>query len=160
MKDFIKKYAIGFILGAIIFGPLSYVTAATIAARNITYNGANTNASLTNAQDAIEELYNRSEPITINFQMYCDTCNCSGYSFSSKTVNVGFTFNSIPTPQYDSWECGNCMSRRRLDFNGWYSEQNGGGIKLTETTIITPNFPRTFYAYYNTTGISSGACEG
>ena len=61
MKDFFKKYVLGFVLGALIFGPLSYVTATTIAARNITYNGANTNSSLTDVQAAIEQLYNMSE---------------------------------------------------------------------------------------------------
>ena len=62
MKEFLKKYFFGFILAAVVVGPFSYVTATTIAARNITYNGTNTNSSLTDVQAAIEELYDLSEP--------------------------------------------------------------------------------------------------
>lgn len=58
---FIKNYALGFILAAVFVGPFSYVTATTIAARNITYNGTNTNSSLTDVQTAIETLYTMSE---------------------------------------------------------------------------------------------------
>lgn len=64
MLNFIKKYGLGFIIGAIIFGPLSYVTATTISARNVYYDGTNTNSSLTDVQAAIEQLYDKEKYIS------------------------------------------------------------------------------------------------
>ena len=61
MIEFIKKYGIGFLLSAIIMLPLSYVAATTISARNVYYDGTNTNSSLTDVQAAIEKLYIMSE---------------------------------------------------------------------------------------------------
>ena len=100
MKDFIKKYVLGFTLGAIIFGPLSYVTATTIAARNITYNGSNTNANLTNVQDAIERLYYMSEPhINLVIENVSYTIDAwgenTGYIIDSITLN-----ENVPISKY------------------------------------------------------------
>jgi hypothetical protein len=94
MKEFLKNYFFGFVLGALIFGPLSYVTATTIAARNITYNGTNTNVSLTNVQDAIEELYrmNLPKPQSINIVLDAGS-NGSGSYFMNSGMCEYIQFN-------------------------------------------------------------------
>ena len=129
MIEFIKKYGIGFLLSAIIMLPLSYVTATTIAARNITYNGANTNASLTNVQDAIEELYTMSEakPI-ITFTIDGNTYQAEegmtwGKWISSNYNTIGFKVGLYSETQVFTSDCKGVT----------YDNNYGNGVYTTET---------------------------
>ena len=153
MIEFIKKYGIGFLLSAIIFGPLGYVTATTIAARNITYNGANTNVNLTNVQDAIEELYNMADPlIQLNFNSCSNSAGGSTPSFNPKTVRVGQEMGELPTMENFSTSCtpkpGRICMNTYYYFVGWYTESNCSGTMITSSTVVDANTPTEYYACY------------
>ena len=126
MIEFIKKYGIGFLLSAIIFGPLGYVTATTIAARNITYNGANTNSSLTDVQAAIEELYSLSEkPVPQSITIVVD----------GSSVGYGATGANFSLAE----QCGPEFNDNMLNVTVNYNNSTSKRIYRSEYTLADSN---------------------
>ena len=69
---------------------------------------------------------------------YPVTFNANGGTVSSKskTVTIGSTYGTLPTP-----------NRTGYSFDGWYTKEIGG-TKVTETTTVGTNPPATLYAHW------------
>lgn len=59
-----------------------------------------------------------------------------GSSVSDKTVTVGETYGSLPTP-----------AREGCTFDGWYTSKTGGS-KVTDFTTVSDEFNHTLYAHW------------
>ena len=64
IKEFSKKYLIGFFIGLILFTVVGVSAAAVFPSNQTTYNNGATGMSATNVQTAIDELYNTCFPPT------------------------------------------------------------------------------------------------
>ena len=62
LKEFLKKYLIGFFIGLILFTVVGVSAAAVFPSNQTTYNNGTTGMSATNVQTAIDELYNTCFP--------------------------------------------------------------------------------------------------
>ncbi len=54
---------------------------------------------------------------------------------TSKTVTYGAAYGTLPTP-----------SKTGHSFNGWYTQANGGGTRITESTVFNITTDQTLYA--------------
>ena len=60
MKKFVKNNLLGFMIGSIIFGSISMVSAYTTLAKDISYNPKNETWKVDNVNDAIDDLYKKT----------------------------------------------------------------------------------------------------
>ena len=59
IKEFLKRYLIGFILGAILFGSISVKAMSEFYSNDVTYDNKKSGLTSTNVKSAIDELYNK-----------------------------------------------------------------------------------------------------
>ena len=57
IKEFIKSYAIGLIVGIVVSGTISVIAATYFPSNDVTYDNTESGLSSTNVQGAIDELY-------------------------------------------------------------------------------------------------------
>ena len=62
IKEFSKKYLVGFIIGSILFGTLGVYAVTYFPGLNTTYDNSDSGMTSTNVQDALDELYNVCAP--------------------------------------------------------------------------------------------------
>ena len=99
IKEFSKKYLIGFFIGLILFTVVSVSAATYFPSNQTTYNNGTTGMSATNVQGAIDELYNTCFPPTLgdqileNNDLEKDPYECR-YFFTGATPNNYITFNN------------------------------------------------------------------
>ena len=62
IKEFSKKYLVGFIIGSILFGTLGVYAVTYFPGLNTTYDNSDSGMTSTNVQDALDELYNACVP--------------------------------------------------------------------------------------------------
>ena len=58
MKEFSKRYLIGFILGIVMFGSISAKAMSEFYSNDVTYDNKKSGLTSTNVKNAIDELYN------------------------------------------------------------------------------------------------------
>lgn len=58
IKNFSKKYLIGFIISGILFASISVYAVVTFPSNDVTYDNSSSGLSSTNVKEAIDELYN------------------------------------------------------------------------------------------------------
>ena len=98
IKEFSKKYLIGFTLGLITSGIVVVCAATYFPSNQTTYNNGTTGMKATNVQTAIDELYNTcfpkaGEQIIENAGLEKDPYECR-YFFTGATPNNYITFNN------------------------------------------------------------------
>lgn len=91
-----KKYIIGFIMGAIICGSITTV-ALTIASKDVSYDNTNSDSENTNVQGVIDELYERINSI----QTFPETVTFNLRASTSQTYSGGqsIAYLTIPFPK-------------------------------------------------------------
>ena len=57
IKEFIKSYAIGLIVGIVVSGTISVIAATYFPSNDVTYDNTESGLASTNVQGAIDELY-------------------------------------------------------------------------------------------------------
>ena len=72
IKEFSKKYLVGFIIGSILFGTLGVYAVTYFPGLNTTYDNSDSGMTSTNVQDALDELYGVCFPKTAGDQIIED----------------------------------------------------------------------------------------
>ena len=97
IKEFSKKYLIGFFIGLILFTVVGVSAATYFPSNQTTYNNGITGMKATNVQTAIDELYNTCFPPTTADQvkggLEKDPYECR-YFFKGANPNNYITFNN------------------------------------------------------------------
>ena len=100
IKEFSKKYLLGFIIGSILFGTLGVYAVTYFPGLNTTYDNSDSGMTSTNVQDALDELYNVCVPpkagdqIIENAGLTKDPYECRYFfSGSSRDQNNYISFN-------------------------------------------------------------------
>ncbi len=99
IKEFSKKYLIGFTLGLITSGIVVVCAATYFPSNQTTYDNSVSGLNATNVQTAIDELYNTCFPPTLgdqileNTDLEKDSYECR-YFFTGATPNNYITFNN------------------------------------------------------------------
>ena len=94
-------------------------------------------------------LYKDSDADNVNINLsYTVTFNANGgtVSTSSKTVNYGSTYGTLPTPTRTS-------TNYNYTFIGWYTAASGG-TKISESDIFNENDDQTLYAHWTSSAKS------
>ena len=107
IKDFVKKYLIGFILGVLSAAVVVVYAETYFPSNQVTYDNNTSGLSSTNVQTAIDELYNTCFPKTSGDQildnvdivtsgdgLYEDEYEDGRYFFKGKSPNNYVTFNN------------------------------------------------------------------
>ena len=124
IKEFIKSYAIGLIVGIVVSGTISVIAATCFPSNDVTYDNTESGLSSTNVQGAIDELYGvctaeppAGETIIENAGLEKDPYECR-YFFTGSNPNNYITFNN--------------------ETAGWriLSVECDGTIKIIRTAII------------------------
>ena len=98
IKEFSKKYLLGFIIGSILFGTLGVYAVTYFPGLNTTYDNSDSGMTSTNVQDALDELYNVCVPPKAGDQIIEDAglekdpYECR-YFFTGGNPNNYITFN-------------------------------------------------------------------
>ena len=97
IKEFSKKYLVGFIIGSILFGTLGVYAVTYFPGLNTTYDNSDSGLTSTNVQDAVDELYNvcvpsASDQIIEDAGLEKDPYECR-YFFTGANPNNYITFN-------------------------------------------------------------------
>ena len=98
IKEFSKKYLVGFIIGSILFGTLGVYAVTYFPGLNTTYDNSDSGMTSTNVQDALDELYNVCVPLKAGDQIIKDNnlekdpYECR-YFFTGANPNNYVTFN-------------------------------------------------------------------
>ena len=99
IKEFSKKYLLGFIIGSILFGTLGVYAVTYFPGLNTTYDNSESGMTSTNVQDALDELYNVCVPpktagdqIIEDNNLEKDPYECR-YFFTGGNPNNYITFN-------------------------------------------------------------------
>ena len=98
IKEFSKKYLVGFIIGSILFGTLGVYAVTYFPGLNTTYDNSDSGMTSTNVQDALDELYNVCVPPKAGDQIIEDAglekdpYECR-YFFTGGNPNNYITFN-------------------------------------------------------------------
>ena len=98
IKEFSKKYLVGFIIGSILFGTLGVYAVTYFPGLNTTYDNSDSGMTSTNVQDALDELYNVCVPPKAGDQIIeegnltKDEYECR-YFFTGANPNNYITFN-------------------------------------------------------------------
>lgn len=74
---------------------------------------------------------------TVSFDYQAGT-DYSGENTSSKTVIQGEAYGALPSQ----------VNRDGYIFGGWFTQMNGQGTKITETSIFNKTYNETLYAYW------------
>ncbi len=111
--------------------PAWFGAAASTTSRTVTTSGAMRYFTGTLSNMYIKLGVEEVVPQTVTF----DGDSPTTIEFSSKTVNKGSQVGHLPT-----------VTKSGFAFDGWYTAPNGGGTKVTESTIITDDI--IFYANY------------
>ena len=99
IKEFLKKYLIGFILGILTVGIIKVYAETFFPSNQVTYDNKESGLSSTNVQTAIDELYNTCFPKTAGDQILedqpleKDEYECR-YFFTGANPNNYITFNN------------------------------------------------------------------
>ena len=99
IKEFSKKYLIGFFIGLILFTVVGVSAATYFPSNQTTYNNGITGMKATNVQTAIDELYNTCFPPTLgdqileNTELEKDPYECR-YFFKGANPNNYINFNN------------------------------------------------------------------
>ena len=102
IKEFSKKYLVGFIIGSILFGTLGVYAVTYFPGLNTTYDNSDSGMTSTNVQDAVDELYNVCVPpkaadqIIEDNNLEKDPYECR-YFFTGANPNNYITFNDEPS---------------------------------------------------------------
>ena len=98
IKEFSKKYLVGFIIGSILFGTLGVYAVTYFPGLNTTYDNSDSGMTSTNVQDALDELYSVCVPPKAGDQIIeegnltKDEYECR-YFFTGANPNNYITFN-------------------------------------------------------------------
>ena len=136
IKEFSKKYLIGFFIGLILFTIVGVSAATYFPSNQTTYNNGTTGMSATNVQTAIDELYNTCFPPTLgdqileNTELEKDPYECR-YFFTGANPNNYIRFNN-ETWRIISVECDGTIKIMReasigdrvWDSSGSYGNNN------------------------------------
>ncbi len=99
IKEFIKSYAIGLIVGIVVSGTISVIAATYFPTNDVTYDNTESGLSSTNVQGAIDELYGvctakpAGDQIIENAGLEKDPYECR-YFFTGSNPNNYITFNN------------------------------------------------------------------
>ena len=99
IKEFIKSYAIGLIVGIVVSGTISVIAATYFPSNDVTYDNTESGLSSTNVQGAIDELYGvcfpkpAGEQIIENAGLEKDPYECRCF-FTGSNPNNYITFNN------------------------------------------------------------------
>ena len=158
IKEFSKKYLLGFIIGSILFGTLGVYAVTYFPGLNTTYDNSESGMASTNVQDALDELYNVCVPpkagdqIIENAGLTKDPYECR-YFFTgsgSKTNNY-IRFNN-ETWNILSVECDGTIKIKRYS----YIEKN---IFWDDSGSNNWARPATLNTYLNGTYLNSLSSE-
>ena len=107
IKKIIKKYLVGFILGAVICGTISVYAVTYFPGINTTYDNTDSGMTSTNVQDALDELYNacyvpsagdsildNTDIVTSGDGLYEDEYEEGKYTYKGANPNNYVTFNN------------------------------------------------------------------
>ena len=107
IKEFSKKYLVGFIIGSILFGTLGVYAVTYFPGLNTTYDNSDSGMTSTNVQDAIDELYgvcttpptagdsilDNTDIVTSGDGLYEDEYEEGKYTYKGANPNNYVTFN-------------------------------------------------------------------
>ena len=99
IKEFIKSYAIGLIVGIVVSGTISVIAATYFPSNDVTYDNTESGLSSTNVQGAIDELYGvctakpAGDQIIEDAGLEKDLYECR-YFFTGSNPNNYITFNN------------------------------------------------------------------
>ena len=97
MKRMIKNPIFAFILGAIIFGGIGTVVAATILAKDVSYTPKDTTWKVDNVKDAIDDLYTKANKEILN--KFTISIDSDSYS-STRIGRYDLNFSGSITDNY------------------------------------------------------------
>lgn len=89
--------------------------------------------STVSSGDAVYYAHWEGSVITVSFDAQRGSVNPA-----LAVVDIGAAYGSLPTP-----------SRALSEFDGWYTEPDGGGERITSATIVTERGDHTLYAKWN-----------
>ena len=96
MKKILKNkkiFALGFILGAFIFGTTGVLAVTYYASKDVTYDNTESGMTSENVQDAIDELYSKAFPPNASDSLYVDGYEDNVYTYRGSNPNNYVTFN-------------------------------------------------------------------
>ena len=133
IKEFSKKYLVGFIIGSILFGTLGVYAVTYFPGLNTTYDNSASGMTSTNVQDALDELYNVCVPPKAGDQIIEDAglekdpYECR-YFFTGGNPNNYITFNDEKAGwRIISVECDGSIKIMRTENIGsryWHSDSS------------------------------------
>ena len=135
IKEFSKKYLVGFIIGSILFGTLGVYAVTYFPGLNTTYDNSNSGMTSTNVQDALDELYSVCVPPTITIDQIIEDNNLEKdpyecrYFFTGANPNNYITFNDEQAGwRIISVECDGTMKIMKNESigNSSFSGNNNG----------------------------------
>ena len=137
IKEFSKKYLVGFIIGSILFGTLGVYAVTYFPGLNTTYDNSDSGMTSTNVQDALDELYNvcvppAGETIIEEAGLEKDPYECR-YFFTGANPNNYVTFNGEKSGwRIISVECDGTIKIIRNESIGDYAwdTSNSNGWKV------------------------------
>ena len=169
LKNFSKKYLIGFFIGLILFTVIGVSAATYFPSNQTTYNNAATGMSATNVQTAIDELYNVCKPktggdaildnvdiVTSGDGLYKDEYEDGKYTYKGANPNNYVTFNN----ETAGWRIVSINSDRTIKIMKTANINTGNSIAWDTSNSNNWNRPASLNTYLNSTyynGLNSTA---
>ena len=161
IKEFIKSYAIGLIVGIVVSGTISVIAATYFPSNDVTYDNTESGLSSTNVQGAIDELYgvctaepSAGETIIEDAGLEKDPYECR-YFFTGKNPNNYITFNDEPAGwRIISVECDGTIKIMRNDSIGNIAWDTSNSNNWARPSSLNTYLNSTYYNGLNVTAKS------
>ena len=158
IKEFSKKYLIGFFIGLILFTVVGVSAATYFPSNQTTYSNGTTGMKATNVQTAIDELYNTCFPPTAgdsileNTDLEKDPYECR-YFFTGANPNNYITFNN-ETWRIISVECDGTIKIMRINSIGYQAWDDSNSNNWSMPASLNTYLNGTYYNSLNSTAQS------
>ena len=159
IKEFSKKYLVGFIIGSILFGTLGVYAVTYFPGLNTTYDNSDSGMTSTNVQDALDELYNvcvpsASDQIIEDGNLTKDEYECR-YFFTGGNPNNYITFNNEDAGwRIISVECDGTIKIMRTGSIGYQAWDTSNSNNWARPSSLNTYLNSTYYNGLNITARS------
>ena len=164
IKEFIKSYAIGLIVGIVVSGTISVIAATYFPSNDVTYDNTESGLASTNVQGAIDELYgvctaepSAGETIIEDAGLEKDPYECR-YFFTGSNPNNYITFNDEPAGwRIISVECDGAikiMKTGDINTSNNIAWDNSGNNNWARPATLNTYLNGTYYNGLNATAKS------
>ena len=128
-----KKYIIGFLVGAIVFGSIGVTATVLYNSSEIGFTPSDSSWNVNNVEDAINSLYNTPKGNTITVSVDTPGSNTIIYDFQPKSLTINCSgVSNVAYSSIMNWDEENGYTYRTLDQGAWGST---GYINVNDKTV-------------------------